>query len=256
MAGNVVFLEPGDERAQKIAKAMGSQMANDILQILGEGPRSLTDITEHLNIPMNTAKYHIENLLDAGLVAVEQTKYSIKGREVKIYTLTNQLLVVAPRQSNVRSLLLKYASLFGIVAVCSVMISVLSPLFGPGSLIRGSVNSVNSAPQVTFREDGGTVAKAVAESVAQNVTTTHDVMLAGTKGVADYWAANTTPALAGVPAPTTMMPPPTLPPGLMESGAGSLLPGLDPALAFFLGGVLVIFILVCYEAWVWKKHNK
>jgi hypothetical protein len=42
----------------------------------------------------------------------------------------------------------------------------------------------------------------------------------------------------------------------MESGAGSLLPGLDPALAFFLGGMLVIFILVCYEVWVWKKHNK
>ena len=256
MADNVVFLEPGDERAQKIAKAMGSQMANDILQILGEGPRSLTDITERLNIPMNTAKYHIENLLDAGLIAVSQTKYSIKGREVKIYTLTNQLLVVAPRQSNVRSLLLKYASLFGIVAICSVMISVLSPLIGPGSLIRGSVNSMNSAPQVPIREDGGTIAKAVTESFTQNITPTHDVMMTGTKGVADYWAANTTPSLAGVPAPTTMMLPPTLPPGPMENGAGSLLSGLDPAFAFFLGGVLVIFILVCYEAWVWKKHNK
>jgi hypothetical protein len=54
-----------------------------------------------------------------------------------------------------------------------------------------------------------------------------------------------------------MMPPaPTIPPGSMESGAGAVFPGLDPALAFFLGGVLVIFILVCYEAWVWKKNNK
>lgn len=256
MADNVVFLEPGDERAQKIAKAMGSQTANDILQILGEGPRSLTDITERLNIPMNTAKYHIENLLDAGLIAVEQTKYSIKGREVKIYTLTNRLLVVAPRQSNVRSLLLKYASLFGIVAVCSVLISVLSPLFGPGSMIRGSVNSLNAAPQITFRENSGTVAKVVAESIAQNLTTTPDVMLAGTKGVADTWAANATPAMISTPSPTMMPPPPTIPPGPMESGAGAVFPGLDPALAFFLGGVLVIFILVCYEAWIWKKQNK
>jgi DNA-binding transcriptional ArsR family regulator len=253
MADNVVFLEPGDERAQKIAKAMGSQTANDILQILGDGPRSLTDITERLNIPMNTAKYHIENLLDAGLIAVEQTKYSIKGREVKIYMLTNRLLVVAPRQSNVRSLLLKYASLFGIVAVCSVLISVLSPLFGPGSMIRGSVNSLNAAPQVAFREDSGTVAKAVAESIAQNVTTKPDVMMAGTKGAADTWAVNATPAMISTPSPT-IMPTPTIPPGSMESGA--LLPGLDPALAFFLGGMLVIFILVCYEAWLWKKQYK
>jgi len=254
MADNVVFLEPGDERAQKIAKAMGSQTANDILQILGEGPRSLTDITERLGIPMNTAKYHIENLLDAGLIAVEQTRYSIKGREVKIYTLTNQLLVVAPRQSNVRSLLLKYASLFGIVAVASVLISALSTLFGPGSLIRGSVNSVNAAPEVALQQDGGTAAKAIAESMARNTTTNTDVVLAGTKGMADTWAANVSPVLVSTPSPTMMAPPPAIPPGSLESGAGAVVPALDPALAFFLGGVLVIVILVCYEIWVWKKQ--
>jgi DNA-binding transcriptional ArsR family regulator len=265
MADNVVFLEPGDERAQKIAKAMGSQTANDILHILGEGPRSLTDITEQLNIPMNTAKYHIENLLDAGLIAVEQTKYSIKGREVKIYTLTNQLLIVAPRQSNVRSLLLKYASLFGIVAVCSVMISVLSPLFGPGSMFRGSMNTMNAAPEYAIRQGNGIgVAKAVAESSAQNVTQSPDVFQAGTKGAADTWAANATLApvsthapvatmAAPVPAPTSLT---SIPPGTTEGGAGAIFPALDPALAFFLGGVLVIFILMCYEAWVWKKHYK
>src|SRR5512136_1745514 len=163
MADNVVFLEPGDERAQKIAKAMGSQTASDILQILGEGPRSLTDITERLNIPMNTAKYHIENLLDAGLIAVEKTKYSIKGREVKIYMLTNQLLVVAPRQSNVRSLLLKYASLFGIVAVSSLLISVMSPLFRPGSLIGGTVGGPNAALPSALQQGCGTASKAIAE---------------------------------------------------------------------------------------------
>lgn len=256
MADNVVFLEPGDERAQKIAKAMGSQTASDILQILGEEPRSLTDITERLNIPMNTAKYHIENLLDAGLIAVAQTKYSIKGREVKIYTLTNQLLVVAPRQSNVRTLLLKYASLFGIVAVCSVMISVLSPLFGPGSLIRGSVNSMNSAPQAAFREDGCAVAKAVTGTVAQNVTTMHEVVMTGTKSVADTWVANVTPALVSTPSPTLMLPAPAIPPGSLDGGAGTVFPSLDPALAFFLGGVLVIFILIWYEAWLWKRQGK
>ncbi|MFA5269215.1 MAG: helix-turn-helix domain-containing protein [Methanoregula sp.] len=274
MAENVVFLEPGDERAQKIAKAMGSQTASDILHILGEGPRSLTDITGRLNIPMNTAKYHIENLLDAGLIAVEQTRYSIKGREVKIYTLTNQLLVVAPRQSNVRSLLLKYASLFGIVAVSSVMISILSPVFGAGSMFRGSANTLNMAPEYMTQEYGtrqvdvGT-AKAVSESVAQNITQATDVMQATTKGVADVWAANISPAVVSThvpastmslstPAPTAAMLPPE--PGFvtsaMGSGAGNVIPVLDPALAFFLGGVLVIFVLLCYEAWLWKTQKK
>jgi DNA-binding transcriptional ArsR family regulator len=245
MAENVVFLEPGDERAQKIAKAMGSQTASDILQILGEHPKSLTDITDKLAIPMNTAKYHIENLLDAGLVAIADTKYSVKGREVKLYTLTNQLLIVAPKQSAVRSLFLKYASLFGIVALCSLLVSALSPVFGPGSLLRGSVNSVNSAPQyAALGEDGGTVAKAVAENVAQNVTPTRDVMMVGAKGFCETAAANLAPA-PQMSAPVTQLPP--------ETWVSPAITGLDPALAFFLGGVLVIFILVCYEAWLWKR---
>jgi hypothetical protein len=214
---------------------------------------------------MNTAKYHIENLLDAGLIAVEQTKYSIKGREVKIYTLTNQLLVVAPRQSNVRSLLLKYASLFGIIAVCSVMISVLSPIFGPGSMIRGSANTVNMAPEYAMRQaDGAGAAKAFSESVAQNITHAPEVLTAGTKGMADTWAANVSPVITAaqqiplpIPVPTEMVQ--TIPPFPGEYvgyWAGTTAPGLDPALAFFLGGALVIFILLCYEAWLWKKHKK
>ncbi|MDO9326211.1 MAG: helix-turn-helix domain-containing protein, partial [Methanoregula sp.] len=142
MAEDVVLLEPGDERAQKIAKAMGSQMASDILKLLSEGPKSLSDITERLAIPMTTAKYHVENLLDAGLLNVAETKYSVKGREIKLYSLTNQLLIVAPRHSNVRSLLLKYASLFGIVSFGSLIIGIMTPLFSADSMMRSSMNAV------------------------------------------------------------------------------------------------------------------
>ena len=78
MDDNVVILEPGDERAQKISKAMGSQTANDILKLLAESQKSLTEITERLAIPLTTAKYHIENLLDAGLISVAETRYSVK----------------------------------------------------------------------------------------------------------------------------------------------------------------------------------
>ena len=51
------------------------------------------------------------------------------------------------------------------------------------------------------------------------------------------------------PAPSGMMPVPSaIPPGSMESGAVAVLQGLDPAVAFFLGGALVIFVLISYEA--------
>ena len=242
MAENVVILEPGDDRAQKIAKAMGSQMASDILQLLSEGQKSLTDITGRLAIPMTTAKYHVENLLDAGLISVAETKYSVKGREVKLYSLTNQLLIVAPRHSNVRSLLLKYASLFGIVAFGSVVIAIISPLFGSGSFMRSSLNAV---PRMAVQESGGSWAKGVADGYAANATMAPNVMMTGSKGLSDAVAANFTPP------PEAIIPFGQIPPDTAIS-VFPLMP--DTALAFFLGGVMVIFVLLCYEAYLWKRR--
>jgi DNA-binding transcriptional ArsR family regulator len=239
MADNVVVLEPGDERAQKIAKAMGSQTASDILQLLSDGQKSLTDITERLAIPMTTVKYHVENLLDAGLISVAETKYSVKGREVKLYSLTNQLLIVAPRQSNVRSLLLKYASLFGIVAFGSVIIAIMSSLFGSESVMRSSLNAV---PRMAVQEDGGSYAKAVADGYAANATMPPDVMATGSHEISAAAAANFSPCPEAFCQIAPQAVPPMFPP----------MP--DSALAFFLGGIMVIFVLLCYEAYLWKQR--
>jgi DNA-binding transcriptional ArsR family regulator len=249
MADNVVLLEPGDERAQKIAKAMSSQMASDILQLLAESPQSLTGITERLAIPLTTAKYHTENLLDAGLIQVSETKYSVKGREIKIYSLTNQLLIVAPRQSNVHSLLLKYASLFGIVIFGSLVIALLSPILGMGSTMG---SSLNGAPRMAAQEYGVPAAKAVAEGGLQNATKVPDSMVSGSKSVVDMVAANLSP----VPSPfaTIAATPPVTPVQITANtvtSANALIP--DMALAFFLGGVMVIVVLICYEIYIRKK---
>lgn len=202
MTDEIIVMEPGEERAQKIAKAMGSQTASDILRFLAGGAKSLTDITDTLAVPMNTAKYHVENLLDAGLITVIDTKYSVKGREVKLYSLTNQLLIVAPRKADLRSLLLKYAALFGIVSVASLAVYALLPVMAGGSVAAPMAAPAAFGSGGAERNDAGVAAMKVSyETLA------------------------------------------------MSSPAGP-----DPAIAFFLGGVLVIFVLLCYEAWLWKRR--
>jgi DNA-binding transcriptional ArsR family regulator len=146
MTDDVIVLQPGDERAQKIGKAIASQTANDILHILSQGQKTASDLTGLLNIPMGTLKYHIDNLLEAGLVEIAETRYSVKGREVKVYQLKDQLVIVAPKMTNIRSILLKYASLFAIVIVASMAMLAILPLFqAPPDMV--------SAP--AFSEDGG-----------------------------------------------------------------------------------------------------
>ena len=249
MTDNVVILEPGDERAQKISKAMGSQTASDILKLLAESQKSLTEITERLAIPLTTAKYHIENLLEAGLISVAETRYSVKGREIKIYSLTNQLLIVAPRTSNVRSLLLKYASLFGIVAFGSLVIAILSPILGQG-LSAGS--SLDGAPRMAAQEYGVPAAKAVTEANWANATMTPDVIAAGSKGVSDMGITNFTPVPSPITTLSQALQTPQVPtPPATGSPLAAAMP--DLALAFFLGGMMVILVLVIYEMYLWKK---
>jgi hypothetical protein len=202
----------------------------------------LTEITECLAIPLTTAKYHIENLLDAGLILVAETRYSVKGREIKIYSLTNQLLIVAPRTSNVRSLLLKYASLFCIVVLGTLVISLISPLImGTGTLMNAP-----SAIQAG-REPGIFTTKSVSEDYLPNATATPEVTVAGSAGDR---AANITPSAYTT---LTQVPPGTPAPVSMESGAPSAGFIPDFALAFFLGGALVILVLAVYEVYLWKK---
>lgn len=242
MADTVVVLEPGEERAQKIAKAMASQTAGDILRFIGDGQKTSTEISEALSLPMNTAKYHIENLLEAGLISVAATKYSVKGREVKVYTLTNQLLIVAPRQSTARSLLLKYASLFGIVAFGSIIIAIMAPLFQLGGTAG---NSLETAPQMAAPEAAGAVSRAVTDTALYNFSGNGEMMAAKSMGIAEVAAHNVTPTpeICAAVAQT--------PPALVPSTDATL--PADIALAFLLGGTLVIFVLLCYEVYIWRK---
>ncbi len=240
MAETVIVLEPGEEKATKIAKAMASQTASDILKFIGEGPKTSTEISEHLTLPMNTAKYHIENLLDAGLISVSATKYSVKGREVKVYSLTNQLLIVAPRQSNVHSLLLKYASLFGIVVFGSFFISFLLPSFVSST---GITEGINAAPRAPAQEAGTAFAQTTLNAVAANTSSPTGAMAALTKATSDAGAGN-----------VSLLPDAAA--ALTKGSADAIIAApaaLDPAVAFLLGGVLVILVLVCYEVYLWRK---
>ena len=273
MTEDVVILEPGDERAQKIGKAIASPTAGDILQLLAKGPLSSAEITTSLDIPMSTAKYHIENLLTAGLLEVSETRYSVKGREVKVYHLKDQLLIVAPKLVDIRSLMLKYASLFGITIVGTFIIAALTSLSSrqaagvsrsmDGSTGGGGIAATSTPvstmpvtavpttiPDITqvAEKYGGTVTTAAPAStmpVTAIPTPVHDITpLAQKTG-----ELVTSPNFATLPPHDVPM---TVVPGVAQ-GVPAPLFSPDPALIFFLGGCLVIAVLLIYEVYQWRK---
>ncbi|HDR73947.1 MAG TPA: ArsR family transcriptional regulator [Methanoculleus sp.] len=138
MTEEVVILEPGDERAKKIARAMASKTASDILAFMKGGEYSSSQISEALSLPITTVTYHLDNLGSAGIIDVVRTRWSEKGREMKIYGLRDQLVIVSPATKDIRSILLKYASLFAILIVASFMMVAVAPLIGSEGLLPGA----------------------------------------------------------------------------------------------------------------------
>ncbi|UUX92892.1 ArsR/SmtB family transcription factor [Methanoplanus endosymbiosus] len=135
MSEDLIILEPGDERAKKIGKAMASPVAGEIMGFLRSKDMTLSDITDNLGIPMTTAKYHVENLLDSGMVEIRRIKYSEKGREVKVYGASGQVVIMSAGNKDLRSILLKYASVFGLLILASLFV------FGISGVIPGMISS-------------------------------------------------------------------------------------------------------------------
>jgi DNA-binding transcriptional ArsR family regulator len=128
MPEDIVVLKPGDDRAHLIAKTLASKTANEILTVLKDGEYSSSEIAERLSIPITTASYHIDNLTKAEIIEVVRTRWSPKGREVKIYGVRDQLVIVAPGKTDIRALILKYASLFAILILATIIVAILWPI--------------------------------------------------------------------------------------------------------------------------------
>jgi DNA-binding transcriptional ArsR family regulator len=219
MPDGVIILEPGDEKAQKIAKAISSRTAGEILQLLKDGGHASTQIAEALKIPITTVQYHLENLVDAGIITIVEKRWSQKGREVKVYGLRDKMLIVVPHGGDLKGILLRYGSLFAVVILASIVLALLGPSFAP-----------------------------VASPAVQNMLPTALPRAPSEAGVAaDHLlkgAANQTPA----PVATQVTG------GMPEAAAVPAVPSLP--LVFFLGGALVILVMLGYEVWVWHRARK
>ena len=112
----------------------------------------LSDIASRMGLSTNAAKYHVENLKNAGLIEIANTRYSVKGKKMKVYRLKNQVFIVAPNMTSgpaLRAVLLKYATLCGIFIVAFGVI-LLQPFvvltYGPVSSLTGSLQPGAEVP--------------------------------------------------------------------------------------------------------------
>jgi DNA-binding transcriptional ArsR family regulator len=160
---NVVVLEHGSLEAQKVAKAMSSPTSADLFNALTGNPQSATALAERTGLPLTTVKYHLENMLSAGLVEISNTRWSEKGREMKIYAVKDQVVVFAPRKTvDLKGIAERYGTMAGVIAIgCSLVIAIPQMLnrltFEAGVPIRTS----DTAEMFAIKTAAGPVAEGI-----------------------------------------------------------------------------------------------
>lgn len=95
-----LLLSLKEDKAKHLAKVISSNTARKILDFLADNPGvTATKVSQVLQIPLNTTTYNLKQLVKGGLIVSEEFHYSAKGREVDHYSLANQYIIIAPKES-------------------------------------------------------------------------------------------------------------------------------------------------------------
>jgi ArsR family transcriptional regulator len=84
------------EDSRKIARTLSNETSIRILKLLDKKPMSAADIADELEVRLNTLKYNLDSLLEAGLIRIRHVKWSRKGREIKVYETVGKTIILLP----------------------------------------------------------------------------------------------------------------------------------------------------------------
>jgi len=89
------------EDSRKLVQALSNSNSIKILQLLETRNMSAGEIAEKLSLGLNTLKYNLDSLLEVDLIRVSGTKWSQRGRKIKIYESVEKIIVLVPGRKNV-----------------------------------------------------------------------------------------------------------------------------------------------------------
>jgi DNA-binding transcriptional ArsR family regulator len=133
-----VLILPLNEDSKKITQTLSNDTSLKILELLAQKSLSATEIADELEIALTTVKYNLDSLIECYLIKVKQTRWSQKGREIKIYEPVQKLIVVVPGRRNpdrssIAGILRKYLGIVAAAVFASAGVEYLSRLGNFGS---------------------------------------------------------------------------------------------------------------------------
>jgi len=100
MAEKNIVVSIDDARLKDISEVLANKSCLKILDLFAEKNASVSDVAESLKIPLNTADYNVKKLVKAGLIEKESHWWSVKGKKIPIYKISNKKIIISPKNAN------------------------------------------------------------------------------------------------------------------------------------------------------------
>jgi DNA-binding transcriptional ArsR family regulator len=100
--GDFRVLPLDDDEAARLINCLTADTARSTLAALQQESATASELADAVGTSLQNVRHHLDSLRDAGLVRVVGTKYSVKGREMKVYGTTEDSLVVCVGEGSER----------------------------------------------------------------------------------------------------------------------------------------------------------
>lgn len=117
MSEKSVLISLGDSRLKQISEIIGNKTCNKILDLLSEKEATVSDISRELHIPINTTDYNIKKLTESGLIEKKSHFWSVKGKKMPVYKISNKKIVISPKKTKSFASLLLALGITGLLAI-------------------------------------------------------------------------------------------------------------------------------------------
>ena len=97
--GDFRVLPLDDDEAARLINCLAADTARSTLAALQNDSATASELADAVGTSLQNVRHHLDNLREAGLVRGVDTRYSAKGREMKVYAPARDSLVVCVGES-------------------------------------------------------------------------------------------------------------------------------------------------------------
>src|SRR6476660_2342523 len=97
---HIEVISTEDERIKIIGEELANDTGRAIFGKISQGVSSTNDIAKSLNTSLPLVNWHINRLLDVGLIKIEKIELSSKNKQMKYYGPVKTALVIIPPENS------------------------------------------------------------------------------------------------------------------------------------------------------------